>query len=324
MPVSITKNNKDHQTIVSMLHNAFPDQEIEGIEELSEGFFNVAYNIALTDGSEVILKIAPSDEMDIMTHEINIMFSEVESMKMVARETTIPVAEILYYDNSHTLCDSDYFFMKKLKGNSFNSCMESMTQEQKDKVFYQMGEYTEKLNRIKGSRFGYYGQPDRQGDNWFTVFKSMLQDTYRDAARKSIAIPVPMDQLLSLLDKDRDVFEQVKESSFVHWDIWAGNVFIEGDKVTGLIDFERCLWADAFMEVGFRTCWSEKAFLDGYGIVGFKPDQMIRIEWYDIYLFLTCCLECDYRLYDNRWAYEFGTKMLSEWVEKKNSPTPYE
>ncbi len=318
MPVSITKNNQDRQIIVGMFQKAFPDQRIVNIEELTEGFFNIAYSITLADGSGVILKIAPQGNLDIMTHEINIMFSEVESMKLVARETAVPVAEILYYDNSHTLCDSDYFFMKKLKGKSFNSCMESLTQDQKDKVFCQMGKYTKELNCIKGSKFGYFGQPNRQGDNWFLVFKGMLQDTYQDAVRKAIHIPVPMDQLLSLLDKDKDVFEQVKEPSFVHWDIWAGNVFIQEDKITGIIDFERCLWADELMEVGFRTCWYEKAFFEGYGITELTPEQLTRAEWYDIYLFLILCLECDYRLYDNRWAYEYGTKMLVEWVEKKS------
>ncbi len=318
MPTSITKNTKDEQTIVKMFHQGFPDQEIESIEELTEGFFNVAYNITQKDGSEVILKIAPKSDVDIMTFEINIMFSEVESMKMVARDTSVPIAEILYYDNSHTICDSDYFFMRKLKGKSFYSCMDTMTQEQKDKVSHQVGVYTKSLNQIKGRSFGYYGQPNRQGDNWFVIFRSMLQDTYQDAERKNIDIAVPMEQLLPLLDRDRDVFEQVKEPCFVHWDIWAGNVFIHEDKITGIIDFERCLWGDPLMEVGFRTCWYDKAFIEGYGFTELSPDQLTRAEWYDIYLFLLFCLECDYRMYDNRWAYEYGTKMLLEWVDKKS------
>lgn len=319
MPVSITKNTKDEDTILNMLHQVYPDREVESIEELTEGFFNVAYNITLKDGVEVILKIAPKRDLDVMTYEINIMFSEVDSMKMVARDTSVPVAEILYYDNSHTICDADYFLMEKLKGKSFNSCMETMTQEQKDAVFYQMGVYTKRLNQIKGSKFGYYGQPNRQGDNWFVVFRSMLQDIYQDAERKTIHIAVPKDQLLSLLDRDRHIFEQVKKPSFVHWDIWAGNVFIHEDKITGIIDFERCLWADPLMEFGFRTCWCEKAFFEGYGLTELKPDQLLRAEWYDIYLFLETCLECDFRMYDNREAYNFGTKMLLEWVEKKKN-----
>jgi hypothetical protein len=94
------------------------------------------------------------------------------------------------------------------------------------------------------------------------------------------------------------------------------NVFINEGKVTGLIDFERCLWGDELLEVGFRTYGYEKGFFDGYGISGLSKEQQIRAEWYDIYLFLISSLECDYRLYDSRWAYEWGSKMLLEWAEK--------
>ena len=82
-----------------------------------------------------------------MTYENNIMYSEITSMKMIEELTNYPVAKIMYYDNSHTICDSDYFIMEKLDGN----------------------------------------------------------------------------------------------------------VFILNKRITGIIDFERCLWADELMEVGFRT-----------------------------------------------------------------------
>ena len=318
MPHSITKNRNEERTIHNMFHQAFPEQKIISMEELAEGFFNVAYGITLADGTEVIVKIAPSGDRDIMTHEINIMFSEVEVMRRIAKESDVPVADILFYDNSHSICNSDYFIMKKLEGRSFSSCMESMIEEEQNKVFYRMGEYTARINQIKGRVFGYYGQPEKQGKDWFPVFQDMLLDTYRDAERKNIDLKVPREQLLRLLDQDQEIFQQVKEPSLVHWDIWAGNVFVNQGEITGLIDFERCLWADVLMEVGFRTYDYHKAFFDGYGLE-LDKDQQARAEWYDIYLFLISCLECDYRGYDNRWAYEWGTKMLQEWVEKKES-----
>ncbi len=316
MPNSITKNKQDDLTIGRMFKAAFPDNEIEHLQELSEGFFNVAYQITMVGGSEVILKIAPSAEMDIMTHEINIMYSEVDCMKRVAKETSVPVAEIIYYDNSHTICNSDYFFMKRLKGQSFNSAMEAMSEELKYQIFRKMGEYTALINRVTGSKFGYYGQPDKQGDQWYLVFKDMLKDTYHDAARKNIQIKVPCERLLQLLDKDRHIFEQVKVPKLVHWDIWAGNVFVSEGEITGLIDFERCLWGDELLEIGFRTCWPGDAFFDGYGLGKLTAEQIRRSQWYDIYLFLISSLESDYRQYDDNGSYEWGSKMLLEWVEK--------
>lgn len=316
MPNSITKNKKDKQIIDRMFQKAFPDKEMKEYKELTEGFFNVAYSISMTDGTQVILKIAPSAEMDVMTHEVNIMFSEVDSMRRVAKETSVPVAEIMLYDNSHTIIDSDYFFMKKLVGSSYSSCKEEMTEEQKNHISFMMGKYTAGINSVKGNRFGYYGQAEKQGDSWFEVFKSIIKDTIDDAARKSIDQKVSHDMLLELLDRDRSYFEQVTEPKLVHWDIWDGNVFIHEGKITGLIDFERCLWGDELMEVGFRTMWSNKVFFDGYGIGELTPEQLRRAKWYDIYFFLIVSLEYGYRHYDDNGSYEWGTGMLKQLLEE--------
>lgn len=48
-------------------------------------------------------------------------------------------------------------------------------------------------------------------------------------------------------------FDEVTVPRLVHWDLRAGNVLVEQERITGLIDFERCLWGDVRMEVGFRT-----------------------------------------------------------------------
>ena len=172
------------------------------------------------------------------------------------------------------------------------------------------------MNEVTYHRFGYYGQTNKQGDYWHEVFKNMIEDIYYDAKRKQILIPVEEESLLKLLQRDKELFEMVTEPRFVHWDIWAGNVFIDNCDVTGIIDFERCLWGDELMEVGFRTYDRREAFFEGYGKSALTKEEERRAKWYDIYLFLISSLECDYRMYDNRWAYEWGTDMLEKWVTK--------
>lgn len=313
MPVSITKSKLAENLINSLVNKAFGKNALK-IVELTEGFFNSAYKVML-ENKEVVLKIAPPKEVAIMTHEKNIMFSEVSAMEKVAKETEVPVPEILFYDNSYTILDREYFFMEMLKGSSFSSLSDNMTEEQKDKIYYDTGRYTRMLNQIQGSRFGYYGQKEKQGDNWYVVFKSMISDTYSDAERKSIFMPVEKERVLSLLERDRGIFEEVKTPKFVHWDIWEGNVFVSENQITGIIDFERCLWADELMEFGFRTFRHHRAFFDGYGMTGLSREEEWRAKWYDIYLFLIWCLECDYRMYDNRETYEHGSDMLKKWIK---------
>lgn len=313
MPISVTKSVVSNETIWAMVNKAFGCEPKE-ITELTEGYFNVAYRVELSD-RPVILKIAPTDAVDILTYEKNIMWVEVDSMKMVKKNTSVPVPEILFYDDSKTVCDRTYFFMEYLPGRSFSSCMEGLSDEVKNHIFYKVGQYTKELNQITGKKFGYYGQPDRQGDDWYTIFKEMLMDAFYDAERKQIAVPVAKEKMFALLEKDKAYFEEVTTPKFVHWDIWAGNVFVKDDQVTGIIDFERALWADELMEVGFRTYDYNKNFFEGYGIEALSESEKRRALWYDIFLFQIARLECDYRQYDNRWAYDWSGEMIPKWVE---------
>ena len=308
MPVSITKSTISEETIKRMVNRVF-GCETKEITELTEGFFNVAYRIRL-ENRTVILKVAPSPDVDILTYEKNIMWTEVDAMRMAKKETAVPVPEILFYDDSRELCDRAYFFMECLPGRSFFSMMETLSEEEKNRIFTQVGRYTKELNGIVGKKFGYYGQPERQGECWYDVFRSLLLDVFFDLERKNIAMPVEKEQILTLLESDRVCFEEVTTPKFVHWDIWAGNVFVEQGKVIGIIDFERALWADELMEVGFRTYEYNPSFFAGYGKEALSESEKRRALWYDMFLFHIMRTECDYRGYDNRWAYDWSGDMI--------------
>lgn len=311
---SSTKNRKSNEEITKMIQKALGNINVIKIEELTEGFFNIAYLIEVENGTNFILKIAPSSDTITMTHENNIMHSEVTSMKMVNELTDCPVAKIIYYDNSYTICDSDYFIMEKLEGKSFNSIMDTLSEPDKDKINYEIGMYNKQLNSICGEKFGYFGQPSKQGENWFEVFKSIVQDAINDAKRLDIDLKISGEYIMELLDRDKRYFEDVKIPKFVHWDLWAGNIFVLDAKITGIIDFERCLWADELMEVGFRTYGYNIHFFKGYDLENLDDKQKIRAKWYDVYLFLICSLEYKYRNYETMDVYNWGTDMLKEWI----------
>lgn len=314
MPVSITKAAVSEDTVNRMTQKALGEDALE-IRELKEGYFNIAYQVRLSD-RDVVLKIAPSPETEVMTFEKNIMFSEVDSMKMVAQRTEVPVPEVLFYDSSRDVTDREYFFMEMLDGKSLSSISDVLPEEQKQRIYYDMGRYTAMLNGITGERFGYYGQPDRQGEDWYEVFRDMLRDPFADAERKGIAMPVREDETLELLEWDRALLGAVETPRFVHWDIWAGNVFIADGQIRGIIDFERCLWGDPLLEVGFRCYEQNSAFFGGYGIKGLSREEKRRARWYDVYLALLWCLETDYRGYDNRDFYHMGCRSVLSGLEE--------
>lgn len=136
---SLTKNRQSEDTIGKMVDNIFSPLKMKHYKELTEGYFNVAYEVELSDGKVAILKIAPTKDIRIMTHEKNIMSSEVQAMRTVAQSVTIPVPQIYGYDDSCTLCDSPYFFMEKLKGSSLDTIKDTLTQEQIENIYIETG-----------------------------------------------------------------------------------------------------------------------------------------------------------------------------------------
>ena len=160
---SLTKNKQSRETIRKIADKYFPYDPLKDYEELTEGYFNVAYEVALESGRRVILKVAPPEGVPVMSYEKNIMFAEVEAMKMAAADPLIPVPEIYGYDDSRSICSSFYFFMEKRRGNSLYSQSQKLPEETVHALMRETGAINRRINEITCSRFGLPGQTEARG-----------------------------------------------------------------------------------------------------------------------------------------------------------------
>lgn len=305
---SLTKNHQGEQTIAKMVRRCFPSCEMQALMELTEGYFNVAYEITLNDGRHTILKVAPDPDTRVMTYERNIMHAEVQAMKM-AKIHGLPAPEVLGFDESRVICRSPYFFMEKLEGDSLNSINAALPPAQTAAIRREVGSICRRINEIDCPCFGYPGQPEFQGRDWYTVFRKMLCAGIGDARLRGVDLKIDADGLLDKLERERSVFSEVTVPKLVHWDCWDGNIFVKDGKVTGIIDWERALWADPLMEVGFRTYAPDGDFMLGYGL-DLSECQKRRALWYDIYLMVLVSLECEYRQYETMDMYNWASSVL--------------
>jgi hypothetical protein len=167
---SRTKNRKTRAQIEAMAARAFGGMALadgeEAVLELKEGWFNVAYNVRLADGREVILKIAPPQGAEVMLYEKNIMATEVAAMRLVRKNPAIPVSEIFFLDDAHDLCDSDYFFMEKIYGDNLEHVKASLRPETLEAIELRIGEIIREINGFPGTYFGYDGNPDQRANTW--------------------------------------------------------------------------------------------------------------------------------------------------------------
>lgn len=308
----VTKNIQGESALTKLIEHAFPERKLESLMELTEGYFNIAYEVSFQDGTKSILKIAPHPKVTVMTYERNIMEAEVRSMQLLAQKTKVPLPEVEFYDPSCTLCSGPYFFMKKIKGKSLSSQKSLLTSGQISHINFLAGSLNKEINQVTNDTFGYPAQREFQGENWFDVFSTMVKAVILDADQEKIDLRILSGELLELLDKDRRIFQSVVTPHFVHWDIWDGNIFIEDGNITGLIDWERCLWGDPLMEVGFRSYAQSTDFLSGYGIGQFTEEEKRRILWYDVYLLMIVAQEPVYRNYETADSYNWATELLHE------------
>ncbi len=313
--MTVTKNRQSEDTLIRMAKAAFPDKRVSGIKELDDGFCNVTYDISFIDGSESILKIAAAGRSGNLSNEINLMRAEVEAMKLVRDRRAARVAEVLYYDTSREICSGDYFFMEKIQGRNFNIEKAQLPESTVEQIHREIGVISRRLSEITNSEFGFLGDK-RRYRSLYDFTRVMLENLLHDAERRNVDIVYRAKDFLNRLEKDKPAFDGIMPATLVHWDMWEGNVFVHNGHVSGIIDWERAVWGEAFMDDRFRYHSRNKSFLAGFGKTSFTGDEIKRIRWYDIILYLTMMIEVYYREYETEDQYFWAKdKLMAVWSD---------
>ena len=301
---SRTKNRKTREQIAAMVARAFAGatlaEDADAISELKEGWFNAAYCVRLADGREVILKIAPQPTAEVMTYERDLMTTEVVSMRLVAQNPAIPVPTIYAHDTARDLCDSDYFFMEKISGDLLEHVKAALPAEESVRVYRQIGEIIRAVNDYTGTYFGYDGNPALRADTWKEAFLKIVDSVLEDGRKKDADYGFTIEDIRAVVRKQATALEEVTTPQLVHWDAWDLNFFVKNGQVSGILDFERALWADPLMEAQFRVLAFEgvSESLRGYGKTTFTHAEDVRCHLYTLHLALVMKTECYYRNYD--------------------------
>src|SRR5262245_4089167 len=302
---SKTKNTKTRTQIEAMAARAFGGMALadgeDAVRELKDGWFNAAYNIRLADGREVILKIAPPKDAEVMQYEKQIMATEVASMRLVGQNVAIPVPESYFYDQARDLCDSDYFFMEKIAGDSLEQVKASLPAETQATLEWQIGAIIREVNGFRGTYFGYDGNPELRADTWKAAFVTIMEVTLEDGARKNAVYGYEYDEIRATYLKHVSALEEITTPCLVHWDAWNPNFFVKDGRIVGIIDFERALWAEPLIEAQFRPLFGADGVTNsmrGYGKTSFTFEEEQRCWLYTLHLALVMNTECYYRNYD--------------------------
>lgn len=316
---SITKNRQSLETLRAMVERAYgPDRTPEGeawVSELGHGWFNVAYRVRLRDGAEVVLKIAPPRDVEVMTYERGAMAIELATLELLRESTTVPVPRVDFVDRSHELCAADWFSMPFVDADNLGIVGPELPAQELAAYKEQLGTLNREINSVRGAAFGPLAGPGYA--TWREAFTAMMEDVLGDGERRGVDLGWDYDLMRKVLAEHSTSLEEVREPRLVEWDLWESNVMVRDGRIVCVIDHERAFYGDPLIEAGFVSTQiaafgDPVAFMRGYGHVHLTESEQVRRRLYCLHLLLIMVIETVYRGHTDTSQYDWARERLSE------------
>jgi aminoglycoside phosphotransferase (APT) family kinase protein len=249
----------------SLIRKHYPEAENLRFERIPTGKFNTSY-LVFAGERQWVLRIAPPPGSVFCFYEKDMMRQEPEIHRILLEQTTVPVARIDVYDDSHDTIGRDYLLMERLEGRPLTEHYAI----DENSVLYQTGQCLAQAHRISADTYGYIGahHPMPPQPSWNEAFHLMWNKLIDDVCGTGYYDDSESSSLRRLLDQNMHLFDRRVPSSMLHMDVWHQNILADDQgNLTGLVDWDRCLWGDPEIEFAVLDyCGiSEPAFWEGYG-----------------------------------------------------------
>ncbi len=259
--------------------------------ELRDGEFTVCYAT-----EHVVLKVWPEPGTPLLAYEDGLVHAEAELCRG-AMEHGVPAPELVHVDTSRALVDRDWLVMTRLPGTPLHRAGDVAVDVERA-----LGEAVARLHHVTGTTFGYVGRPSLQAATWREAFSRILGAVLDDAVRYDARLPFAVADVRTAFDVAAPALDAVSVPTLVHFDLWAGNVVVDGGRLSGIIDGERSLYADPLAEWPTLAFGREPAerpeLLAGYGGLELDDAARTRLDLYRLYLYLIVLVEEVPRRYD--------------------------
>ena len=267
-------NEFDDEVLERLVRRHLPDAPGIGFESIRTGKFNKSFFVQAGE-QDLVLRIAPSQDAVLLFYERDMMRQEPQIHQLLRDQTSVPMASILAYDDSHSEVPHHFMIMERLPGVPLTEAPGAPM----DSVLHKVGEHLAQAHAQEAEHYGYIGahRPMPPQPSWTDAFVMMWRKLVEDIAGVGFYDQDEQRFVLDLLDRYISVFERPVPSRLLHMDIWHQNILVDPDSgaVTGIVDWDRALWGDTEIEFAVLDyCGiSEPAFWEGYGSTRDASDE---------------------------------------------------
>lgn len=274
--------------------------------ELTDGFANAVWRLTLDDGREVVLKLSPPPELEQLSYERHLLRTEARACELAAA-AGVPVAALLATGFDDPVLGGDYLVLGMLDGVAWNAVAPAALPPGGEAALRrELGRHLARFNTVTGDVFG-YPHAGITGATWRQAYLAMAGALLADVERYPTPLPLPPAEVAAVLAAASPALDEVTTPQLVHFDVWAGNVFLDltgTPRIQAIIDHERAFWGDPLAEFVTPTIFAElredDPLLAGYREVTpleLTPAARVRLDLYRAYLYLILLVENGPRQY---------------------------
>lgn len=279
-------------------------EQVATRKALAGGSYNALHGIELTDGTRLVLKVPPPAGTPRLRYEAELLHGEARFYEATAA-AGVPAPRALHTEWAEDGDAAPFLLMTHSPGVPWSEVAESLAPDERDRLREELGGMVGRLHAVRGRAFGYPAQSVAPlADRWAPAFTAMTDAVLDDAAAYGSWLPRPLDGIRSALARGAAALDEVTEPALVHFDLWPGNVLLDGAPgartIGGIIDGERMFWGDPLADFASLSLMlgdpeADPAFLTGYAAAGGRTDfdaaAHRRIALYRCYLYLIMLVE---------------------------------
>jgi aminoglycoside phosphotransferase (APT) family kinase protein len=293
----------DEQVVKLMGRAGVPAVRIADSTPLTGGTYNALHTVGLTDGARLVLKVPPPPHLPRLRYEAELLRGEALFYDCAAA-AGVPAPQVVRAEPDER-AEQPYLLMTHCSGVTWYGVCEGMADPERDRLRTELGALVARLHAVRGPGYGYPAQTLAPlADRWAPAFTAMAGAVLDDAETYGPWLPLPVPEIRAVFAAAGPVLDEVTVPALVHFDLWPGNVLLDGPAgdrtISGLIDGERMFWGDpladfASLSLIYGNPEGDPAFLAGYVAGGgsghFDAAAVRRIALYRAYLYLIMLVE---------------------------------
>ncbi|MCL2631430.1 MAG: aminoglycoside phosphotransferase family protein [Firmicutes bacterium] len=282
---SLTKIEVTH-TQIALAFSTANLGEVRFVKEISDGWFNTVFEVAVDAGTKYIIKIAPRESVKLLTHENNLLATELDFYRIIKEHTDIKIPSIVFSDFTKKIIPSPYFIMEFLKGERLDKI--KISTYEKSLVNSEIAYVFAKLHTISGEGYGYTQTGLKH--TWKGALLHMVHMLIADSSAFGKRCKVGK-KLISYINKFSYALEAVP-SVLVNFDLHPMNIFAtnENGKIElSIFDLERGFWGDPIGDFvahePFKS-FHKKSIIKAYNSYAKTPINICKAHEIRYYLLL--------------------------------------